>query len=219
MGGAAQRTPASAGRPRVPTTTTSVRSPVAIGDRMRSRTGPQPIRDARQVPTAPTSPGAARRHAARPGLNCPASARHVPPLGAIAQLGERLDRTQEVGGSSPPSSIKKSPPNRRVFCWPHFKVRRILMLGIRIGHQIGIRTETVRSSCAPRRSRNRPWSCASFATLTTPGTDCRSAPGTAPAYHTQNGSGRRRRTDRRCARAVGWAPRDANAIVPSTSSA
>jgi catechol 2,3-dioxygenase-like lactoylglutathione lyase family enzyme len=27
------------------------------------------------------------------------------PLGAIAQLGERLDRTQEVGGSSPPSSI------------------------------------------------------------------------------------------------------------------
>ena len=25
--------------------------------------------------------------------------------GAIAQLGERLDRTQEVGGSSPPSSI------------------------------------------------------------------------------------------------------------------
>src|SRR5688572_11602197 len=26
-------------------------------------------------------------------------------LGAIAQLGERLDRTQEVGGSSPPSSI------------------------------------------------------------------------------------------------------------------
>ncbi len=28
-----------------------------------------------------------------------------PPPGAIAQLGERLDRTQEVGGSSPPSSI------------------------------------------------------------------------------------------------------------------
>ena len=27
-------------------------------------------------------------------------------LGAIAQLGERLDRTQEVGGSSPPSSIR-----------------------------------------------------------------------------------------------------------------
>src|SRR5258706_15949478 len=26
------------------------------------------------------------------------------PHGAIAQLGERLDRTQEVGGSSPPSS-------------------------------------------------------------------------------------------------------------------
>src|SRR4051794_20254891 len=31
------------------------------------------------------------------------------PLGAIAQLGERLDRTQEVGGSSPPSSIPRKP--------------------------------------------------------------------------------------------------------------
>ena len=28
--------------------------------------------------------------------------------GAIAQLGERLDRTQEVGGSSPPSSTSKA---------------------------------------------------------------------------------------------------------------
>src|SRR5215204_5673263 len=35
-----------------------------------------------------------------------AGTRFLPvPLGAIAQLGERLDRTQEVGGSSPPSSI------------------------------------------------------------------------------------------------------------------
>ena len=32
--------------------------------------------------------------------------------GAIAQLGERLDRTQEVGGSSPPSSISKGPAFR-----------------------------------------------------------------------------------------------------------
>ena len=31
------------------------------------------------------------------------------PRGAIAQLGERLDRTQEVGGSSPPSSIAPFP--------------------------------------------------------------------------------------------------------------
>jgi hypothetical protein len=29
--------------------------------------------------------------------------------GAIAQLAERLDRTQEVGGSNPPSSIEGSP--------------------------------------------------------------------------------------------------------------
>src|SRR3954454_17444205 len=34
------------------------------------------------------------------------------PPGAIAQLGERLDRTQEVGGSSPPSSIPARSPDR-----------------------------------------------------------------------------------------------------------
>ncbi len=35
-------------------------------------------------------------------------ARYTSPAhGAIAQLGERLDRTQEVGGSSPPSSIPR----------------------------------------------------------------------------------------------------------------
>ena len=37
------------------------------------------------------------------------------PPGAIAQLGERLDRTQEVGGSSPPSSIAEEPLLRRGF--------------------------------------------------------------------------------------------------------
>ena len=37
--------------------------------------------------------------------------------GAIAQLGERLDRTQEVGGSSPPSSHSKNRWKRRV-SWP-----------------------------------------------------------------------------------------------------
>src|SRR3954447_11219199 len=35
--------------------------------------------------------------------------------GAIAQLGERLDRTQEVGGSSPPSSTREKPPLPRGF--------------------------------------------------------------------------------------------------------
>jgi hypothetical protein len=39
-----------------------------------------------------------------PGLDCLVRAADVPPLGAIAQLGERLDRTQEVAGSSPASS-------------------------------------------------------------------------------------------------------------------
>lgn len=36
------------------------------------------------------------------GINFPAT-----PQGAIAQLAERLDRTQEVGGSNPPSSTQK----------------------------------------------------------------------------------------------------------------
>src|SRR3954454_20750304 len=37
------------------------------------------------------------------------------PPGAIAELGERLDRTQEVGGSSPPSSIVTEPLLTRGF--------------------------------------------------------------------------------------------------------
>lgn len=37
-------------------------------------------------------------------MNLPARHR-----GAIAQLAERLDRTQEVGGSNPPSSIRRTP--------------------------------------------------------------------------------------------------------------
>ena len=41
-------------------------------------------------------------------MDCPR--RDQAPLGAIAQLGERLDRTQEVGGSSPPSSIEGDAP-------------------------------------------------------------------------------------------------------------
>jgi hypothetical protein len=40
---------------------------------------------------------------------------HWDPLGAIAQLGERLDRTQEVGGSSPPSSTREEPSPPRGF--------------------------------------------------------------------------------------------------------
>ena len=36
---------------------------------------------------------------------------HCDAGGAIAQLGERLDRTQEVAGSSPASSMK--PPDRK----------------------------------------------------------------------------------------------------------
>jgi hypothetical protein len=38
-------------------------------------------------------------------------------FGAIAQLAERLDRTQEVGGSNPPSSIEKDGLQMR-----HFRV-------------------------------------------------------------------------------------------------
>ena len=44
----------------------------------------------------------ARRRRPGPGAEATLDVR-----GAIAQLGERLDRTQEVGGSSPPSSISR----------------------------------------------------------------------------------------------------------------
>ena len=37
--------------------------------------------------------------------------------GAIAQLGERLDRTQEVGGSSPPSSTPRTPASAGVLAF------------------------------------------------------------------------------------------------------
>ena len=37
--------------------------------------------------------------------------------GAIAQLGERLDRTQEVGGSSPPSSIGRGQLDNGFGCY------------------------------------------------------------------------------------------------------
>jgi len=48
----------------------------------------------------------------RPAVGQSPGSLHFCLCGAIAQLGERLDRTQEVGGSSPPSSISKSAPLR-----------------------------------------------------------------------------------------------------------
>src|SRR3954453_3702181 len=44
------------------------------------------------------------------GVHRAAMATIADPPGAIAQLGERLDRTQEVGGSSPPSSTPRKAP-------------------------------------------------------------------------------------------------------------
>ena len=50
-------------------------------------------------------------------------------LGAIAQLGERLDRTQEVGGSSPPSSTSRKPRTRGVFAfYRRFQAKHALPL-------------------------------------------------------------------------------------------
>jgi hypothetical protein len=50
------------------------------------------------------------RHGIARGARRPAEQRvrryHESAHGAIAQLGERLDRTQEAAGSSPASSIK-----------------------------------------------------------------------------------------------------------------
>ncbi len=38
--------------------------------------------------------------------------------GAVAQLGARLNRTQEVGGSNPPSSIPKTFSEREIATFP-----------------------------------------------------------------------------------------------------
>jgi hypothetical protein len=44
-------------------------------------------------------------------VNTKSAQLHCDPRGAIAQLGERLDRTQEVAGSSPASSIPAEIPS------------------------------------------------------------------------------------------------------------
>src|SRR3954462_14108494 len=44
---------------------------------------------------------------------------HFADRGAIAQLGERLDRTQEVAGSSPASSIREGLANAGPFLAPN----------------------------------------------------------------------------------------------------
>jgi hypothetical protein len=76
-----------------------------------------------------------RPSAGGPGLNSPATAWHLPPLGAIAQLGERLDRTQEVAGSSPASSMcKRSCKTRDLFLCPQVRRDRA---GGRRGYQTG----------------------------------------------------------------------------------
>ena len=74
--------------------------------------------ETRQVPCGPTAAGRPRQ-TVRPGLNCPATARHPPPPGAIAQLGERLDRTQEVAGSSPASSMVQKVLQSGTFLFAH----------------------------------------------------------------------------------------------------
>jgi hypothetical protein len=45
-------------------------------------------------------------------------------FGAIAQLAERLDRTQEVGGSNPPSSTLFFPANGHLLCPPSLGLLR-----------------------------------------------------------------------------------------------
>src|SRR4051812_13168532 len=51
------------------------------------------------------------------GVHRAAMATIADPPGAIAQLGERLDRTQEVGGSSPPSSTPRTPATAGVLAF------------------------------------------------------------------------------------------------------
>ena len=60
------------------------------------------------------APARRKASASAPGRDARRLQSRGPP-GAIAQLGERLDRTQEVGGSSPPSSIVAKPLHAQGF--------------------------------------------------------------------------------------------------------
>ena len=81
-------------------------SPARAPPAPRGRPRPDRLRAAASAPGGreslrrgrPSTDSLTRRHA----LDFPARAADRRAHGAIAQLGERLDRTQEVGGSSPP---------------------------------------------------------------------------------------------------------------------
>src|SRR5205823_3658259 len=73
----------------------------------------------RKQRTAPSTPGDSPSRA-----KLGQTARHLPPHGAIAQLGERLDRTQEVGGSSPPSSTSRIARSCGRFAYPERSLSR-----------------------------------------------------------------------------------------------
>jgi hypothetical protein len=55
---------------------------------------------------------------------------HWADRGAIAQLGERLDRTQEVAGSSPASSIHKGPAQGVIFSDRADRAGRLIYLRV-----------------------------------------------------------------------------------------
>ncbi len=93
--------------------------------------------------------------------------------GAIAQLGERLDRTQEVGGSSPPSSILESPPLRGFSC--DGGVLRNARTGYRPRTSISA-SSTARSSCASSRPADRPSLCGSTTVVCSTSTRVSSPP-------------------------------------------
>ncbi len=87
--------------------------------------------------------------------------------GAIAQLGERLDRTQEVGGSSPPSSTEEPPASGRFFGFsrgaqkdrlllPEPASRRALntsRVGVTNPPIAALTFRVIGWGCAPRRTR------------------------------------------------------------------
>src|SRR4051812_24320961 len=101
------------------------------------------------MPRAQPTPGTAR---STPRPAAPRAFRRATLVvrGAIAQLGERLDRTQEVGGSSPPSSTPRTPGTAGVLALWVGTRRRFRPWG----------TEGEQAGNGPRGSPARPGSAA-----------------------------------------------------------
>ena len=109
---------------------------------------------------SPRWPGSTGSNTSRGGRNLTREAATLGSRGAIAQLGERLDRTQEVAGSSPASSI-----DRTVYAASYFQTCAIANRACRT---------RARRSCGTHRPSGMADLCSSRGTSAVTNTGCSS---------------------------------------------